>query len=122
MTLETKTNRRIEIKTEISELAKREKELREELAPLEAEMISEMQKLGFDSIKTAGHTLSVNTATHPTINDKEKAFKFITEKQMFELLPAQILAGVYREYIENGESIPGVSSYEKTTLSVRKLP
>ena len=70
MTLETKTNRRIEIKTEISELAKREKELREELAPLEAEMIKEMQKLGFDSIKTAGHTLSVNTTTHPKINDK----------------------------------------------------
>ena len=122
MTLETKTNRRIEIKTEISELAKREKELREELAPLEAEMISEMEKLGFDSIKTAGHTLSIKTAVYPTINDKELAMPFIAEERLWEMIPASILAGVYREYIEGGGSIPGVSSYEKTTLSVRKLP
>lgn len=122
MTFAAKKDRRIEIKSELSQLAAREKELREELGPLDAELLKDMKELGVDSIKVNGHTLAINTAVHPTINDKEEAFKFIADKQMFELLPASILATSYREYIESGESIPGVSSYEKTTLSVRKLP
>tara|TARA_E500000331_G_scaffold358411_1_gene425017 strand:+ start:999 stop:1367 length:369 start_codon:yes stop_codon:yes gene_type:complete len=122
MTFATKKDRRIEIKTELSQLAAREKELRQELEPLDAQILEDMRELGVESIKVNGHTLTINTAIHPTLTSKEEAMPYIAEHKLWEMIPAKINGKAFVEHLETGGSIPGVSSYEKTTLSVRKLP
>ena len=113
-------DRRIELKTELARIAKHEAKIREELRPLEINILKELHASGFDAVKVGDHTISAKTAIYPTIKNREAAMHHIAEHNMWELLPASILATSYRELIKNGEDVPGVESYEKTTLSVVK--
>ena len=121
-TLPQDVARRIEIKKSLSVLAKEEKELRELLEPLERSIIKQLEDTGMDAVQVSGYSLKANTQIFPSLDDKEKALKHIAEKEMWELLPASILQTAFRELLQSGESIPGVTTFEKTTLSVRKLP
>lgn len=122
MSLKENVEKRITIKTELKQLSAKEKLLREELEPLEFEIQKELTSTGMDAVRIAGHTLSLKKQSMPNITDKELAFKYIAAEEKWELLPKQILATAFRDEIALGGAIPGVESFEKTTLSVIKLP
>ena len=55
-------DRRIELKTELARIAKHEAKIREELRPLEINILKELHASGFDAVKVGDHTISAKTA------------------------------------------------------------
>lgn len=52
----------------------------------------------------------VDTEEKPKIEDREKFMKWVMKNGAFELIPASVNAAPYRERLEDGVKIPGLTS------------
>jgi hypothetical protein len=109
-------------KARLSELAREEKEIREAIAPLEISIRDFVEATGIESLTHGGYRIALKTDAVPTLKDKEVAFNYIADNKMWELLPSQIGVKAYRELLQTGQSLPGVETYEKRSLSITKKP
>ena len=86
----------------------------------EKRLIAAMNAIGTETIKNDLGTFGIQSAIMPIAKDWEAIHKYVKENDAFHLLYRQILATSYREMLDAGEEIPGIETYERVTISVRK--
>lgn len=57
----------------------------------------------------------------PTVKDWSKFYAFIHSNKAYELLQRRVHEKAWREYLDDGRSVPGVETFDVITLSLTKL-
>jgi len=118
-----------DLKSRKSAIAKEEKQVNAEISAVEVHILpllkeQELTKATVDTQKGM-YTISVNETIHPQPDPEkwEETFRWIIENDRTELLMKKLNSAPYRESLEseNLETPPGVQSYTKTTLNLRKI-
>ena len=99
-------------------------ETRKELASLlEKEKILKSKKLelvvSISHPRTNACTISLKTEVVPTVEDWDALHQHITDTGRFELLQKRMSATAYRELLQLGMDLPGVTSTELTRVNFR---
>ena len=118
-----------DLKARKTAIAKEEKQVNAEISMVETYILpllkeQELTKATIDTQKGM-YSVSINETIHPQPNPEkwEEIFKWTIENDRTELLMKRINSAPYRESLENEnlETPPGVQSYTKTTLNLRKI-
>lgn len=88
------------------------------VAELADTMMDLMVASGTTSYKNNQASLVISSSNVPNVDDWPKFYKFILKNKAFDLLQRRPAAGAWRDRIEGGEKIPGVSSFIKKTLRI----
>ena len=59
-------------------------------------------------------------ARFPSIKDRSKFDKYVFKHRALDLFQNRISARAYQARLDEGEAVPGVSVYERTSISIRK--
>jgi hypothetical protein len=112
----------IEVKNQLADLAKRERELKQRKTELEEELMLKLDELGVDQIRTDLATISVSEQVVPTVVDWDAFYKFMLENQAPYMMERRASASAFREYLELHEAPPpGVEAFVKRSISTRKV-
>ena len=67
-------------------------------------------------------TASLSTNVYPTLKDYDKLAAFIYRNRALDMLQRRVAKGNWQDRLEarNGRPIPGVETFEKVTLNLRK--
>lgn len=111
-----------DVKAQVDDIKKGQlKALEERKDQLEAELMEALDSQGVDktSIRGVG-TVGINESVVPQATDWERIYEYVVEHQAFYLMNRALNAAAYRELLQTGEQVPGISSFTRRTLSVRK--
>ena len=111
------------------------KELKEEVAVLEAELarkkgsmvkmeeyfMESMKSSGMDSMKISGLRFTRTKRVVPAVTDYEAFSQYVKESGDLSLFTNSVRVERAREIWNAGESIPGVEQFTKHSLSVRAV-
>ena len=102
-------------KLELKDLETRKKEL-------EAQIFQSLDDEGIDGTKVNGvGSVSINEAIVPQAEDWDAFYEWVLEDKLrFSLLNRALNAAAFREALNVEGAIPGLSGFNKRTLSVRK--
>jgi hypothetical protein len=90
-------------------------------AAVEAAVLSALEKAGVEKASGSSATATLNKNATPTIKDFALAWKWIKTNDAHELIRRQFNSGAYSERLAAGESIPGVETFWKKTISYSKF-
>jgi len=109
------------VREERREIAKQDKELKDEYDRLEALLLEAMDEQ--QTLKSGGLTASavISTDIHPNVTDWDRVYEYLLGTESFHLLQRRINAAPWRELYESGELIPGTEPFTKRTISLRKV-
>ncbi len=96
-------------------------ELKKDEQKVEDSIINEFTA---EQISKVGGTIAAATVSlhvYPQVKDWPAFYAYIKKTDSFDLLERRPTRVAYRERVENGEKIPGVESFTKKVLSLRKL-
>lgn len=98
---------------EVDIVKDRETELKEHL----------IENLSTDDTGVSGRKYHAQVKTKPqaTVDDWEKVWDFVVEKDAFHILGKSLNAKAVSEIWDNGDRIPGVSKINAKTLSLTKV-
>jgi len=96
------------------------KALDEEFDALEAEIISLASNTGVKTFGTDTAKISLSEETVFSSENWELTFAYIAENEAFHLLKKSLNNAPLRDMLVLGEVVPGVSSFTKKKLSLRK--
>lgn len=123
MTDEAKTSdlmaRLFEIRRERAELENRDKELREEFDATKLVLMARADEQGATRIATSDGTAILTEEIVPNIADWDEFYGYIKENDAFHLLQRRVSAGAYREIINNGGEVPGLTPFKKRDVNLR---
>lgn len=114
----------IRVRRKKAEIAERHKR---ELAPvnrmaeaLELSLLSELNNLGLDNMKSVHGMVYKSTRTSAKVEDWPKVLDYIREHGSWEMLERRVSKDAVTEAIEaTGTPVPGVAIRTETTLNVR---
>jgi hypothetical protein len=92
-------------------------------AELDAELLAIQLDLEAQGLKLAaigGVTVSLSVTEVPTVHDWDAFNEFIVTRNMPGLLQRRVSSPAWKELTDSGIAVPGVSSFEKTTVNLRK--
>lgn len=107
------------LKTAISEAAKREKQLQDELKALDAKIIHLMDTQGVTMTRVGRTTISMSEEVVPAVKDWEALYAFIHEHHAYHLLQRRAASAAWRELYESGTEIPGTEPFTQVKLNIR---
>lgn len=102
-TLETKTATQKSIVTELSD-----------------KMLELMQNMGTLSYKNATTTFSVSKSDVPTVENWDKFNAYILKNGALDLLQRRVSTTAWRDRVEDGQRVPGVTKFNKATLRIKQ--
>ena len=108
------------LKTKKEDLSKKIKALNEQEEYLEGLIINELRQEGLTKVTASGVTCSIKNEIYPNIEDWDKVLGLIIKEKRYALLAKKINTKLWREMLEDGISIQGISSYEKQSLLFRR--
>jgi len=86
----------------------------------ERRLIAAMDAAGTTVVANEYGNFGRNETIVPVPKDWEAIYEYVKANDAFYLLYKQITSTAYRELLETGEEIPGVESYTRVSISVRK--
>lgn len=95
------------------------KDLDGKIADIESSLMEQMGSQGVDKMSGALATVSISTNTVAQVEDWEAFWTFIHKKKYGHLLQRRVSDPAYRELLEQGVSVPGVSPFSKQRLNLR---
>lgn len=110
----------METKNSIAALNSDVKELTSIKADLELRMIAGISALGLDQVRNPNGTFSLSNSVVPSDIDWEIFHQWILDNKMLHLLQRRVSGKEYSEMIAMGETIPGVTPFDKVTLKTLK--
>jgi len=87
---------------------------------LENRLIAAMDAAGTEMVKNEFGSFSRTETILPVAKDWELIYDYVKEFDAFELLAKSIKSDTYRKLLEMEEEVPGVETYTKVAISVRK--
>jgi hypothetical protein len=95
------------------------KDLDGQLSDLESTLMEQMAEQGVDKMSGAMATVSISTNTVAQVEDWESFLAYIYKKKYGHLLQRRVSDPAYRELLEQGVAVPGVSPFSKQRLNLR---
>lgn len=120
MNLGESIDRLYELKQEKAELNRQIKDLDDQYAEIEANVLAQLNELGVETGKSGTASATVSRSIVPNVDDWDAFYNYIVESNQPYLLERRPSVTAFRDLTQAGESIPGVSSYTKISLSLRK--
>lgn len=112
--------RLLQLRDERAAIAKRDSELVEEFDELKGQSIGRMDEDGLDKLSSTLATISIGESVVPQIDDWDATVAHIKETGDIHLLQRRINSAAYREIIEAGGTVPGLSPFKKRELNIRR--
>lgn len=88
---------------------------------IEANVLAKLQEIGVDSSKSKLASATISETVVPNVEDWDAFGRYIIDTNQLFLLQRRTSIAAYRDLLQAGETIPGVSPFTKTSLSLRKL-
>ena len=97
------------------------KPINDGLFKLETWLLSTLNDIGANSIKTESGTAYKSTITHAKISDWDASLKFVIENNLWHMLERRVSKTAVEEYIESkGTAPPGVEVNVEVRVNVRR--
>jgi hypothetical protein len=83
-----------------------------------------LKQFGAAKLNGATGTLGkarVVTTQYPSIADRRKFIKYVTQNKAWDLFQNRITSKAYFDRLEEGEEVPGVKVFPRTRVSVLKI-
>lgn len=98
-------------------------EIDNELLDVEQEIQQYLRSAGITTVRARTASATLTEQLVPQIENFEEVFAWVLEapEERAHFLARRVNSAPYKELIATGESVPGVSPYNKQSLSVRKL-
>lgn len=90
-----------------------------EIANIESSLLEQMASQGVDKMSGVMATVSISTNTVAQVDDWGAFWAFIHKKKYDHLLQRRVSDPAYRELLEQGIKVPGVSPFSKQRLNLR---
>lgn len=87
----------------------------------EGELIEALTGEGMEKATGRTATVSLSTSVSANVEDWDKFFAYIKRNNAFYLLQRRVTDTAYREILDSGKSVPGVTPFNKTRLNLRSL-
>ena len=101
------------------DLERQAKALTEELDQIKDAILAKLDEQEVDRIAVDGITISKSSNTQPSVDDWDQVYAFIAENNLFPLLQRRITATLWREMLEAGDVVPGITPYVKRDVNIR---
>jgi len=106
-------------RTQLANLLEQEKTLKSRKLELETQIATTLKNQGIDRVGNDTCTVSIKTETVPTVENWDFVYQHILDTKQFELLQKRMSATAYRELLQLGMDLPGVTSTELTRINFR---
>ena len=107
------------IRQDLATLLEQEKELKHTKTMLETQIATSLKEQGIDRVGNDQCTVSIKQEIVPTVDDWDTLHQHIIDTKQFELLQKRMSATAYRELLQMGQAVPGVTSTELTRINFR---
>lgn len=101
-------------------LAEQDKKLVEEWRMHEAVLLHIADQQGIKRFSTDLGTATVTLEVLPNLTDMDALWMYIKENDAPHLLQRRVSASAYRELVDAGVEIPGITTYIQRKISLRK--
>lgn len=95
------------------------KDLEGQIADIESSLMEQMGQQGVDKMSGAMATVSISTNTVAQVEDWDSFLAYVYKKKYGHLLQRRVSDPAYRELLEQGVKVPGVSPFSKQRLNLR---
>lgn len=109
------------LREEKRELNRQIKDIDEKYSHIEANLIQMLQDQEMDTGKSKLASATISTSIVPNVDDWEAFYEFIVETNQPFLLERRPSVTAYRDLLQAGEEVPGVTPFQKISLALRKL-
>lgn len=97
------------------------KEIEAKIAEAEEDIMGRLESQGLDSAKGKEASVSVTSATVANVEDWPAFHAYIGKNKYFHLLQKRVSDPAYRELLDMGKKVPGVSPFNKKKLTLRSI-
>jgi hypothetical protein len=108
------------LKQEKSEIDKTSKEIKSRIDDLEAQLLQRLNDEETDTSSGRTATARRTELTLPIIEDWEEFEAYIKENDAIYMLGRRPSAAAFREILQQGEEVPGLRPFTKTSISLTK--
>ncbi len=112
--------RMVSIRDERREIKERDSELYQVWHDLEALLIDQLDAQGVTKVATDTGTATLTETVLPRVENWDAFYDHIKDTDSLYLLQRRVSSGPFREHLEAGRELPGVSSYLQRSISLRK--
>ena len=95
------------------------KDLEGQISDLESTIMESMAEQGLDKMSGVLASVSITTNTVAQVEDWDAFWAFIHKKKYGHLLQRRVSDPAYRELLDQGVKVPGVSPFSKQRLNLR---
>lgn len=113
-------NELYEIREQRSELARKDKALKEQFDLLKARVMEQLDEQGLQLGRTDVATASITEEEFPSLVDWDVFTEHLKNEDAFHLINRAVGVRAWRELHQSGETVPGVAAVTKRDLSLRK--
>ena len=96
------------------------RKLKQEREKLEAKLLRSFGMENIDGCKGRRGVASIRKAQFPSIKNRAKFVRYVAAHKAFDLFQNRIASRAYFDRLEEGEKVPGVSVYERVSVSIRR--
>lgn len=121
MKLKNKIEKLAQLKAESSELSKKVKELKDEIDAIEHDILDQMQADELDMVQVGEVRYAPTVQMLPSVTDWDNFLDWVGNNSAYHLLYKRISTKAVGELVEAGVAVPGVDSFQKISLSSRKV-
>lgn len=105
------------------DIAKLEAEVRELKADrklLEGRLLTKFEGEDIEGTKVRGLTVVVNKTQYPQIKNRGAVNAYILKTKNPDILQNRIMSKMYFDMLEEGDKIPGIEVFKRTSISITK--
>lgn len=98
-----------------------DKELKEQMAARETWLLSALDTIGAESLRTNHGTAFIQTKRRSSCGDWPSYWGYMKEHDRFDLVEKRVAQGAINKMLEEGEELPpGVNLFSERTVTVRR--
>lgn len=97
------------------------KALNVEIELCQQNLLHRLEEVGTNTARGTLASATVTEVLLPQIEDWGEVSEWIKDNDAFYLIHRRISAGPWRELMQAGETVSGISPYKKVSISLRKL-
>ncbi len=97
------------------------KETNAEITECQEWLLTRYKEIGTTTARGALASATMTETVVPVIDNWGEVAEWVIANDAIYLLHRRISSGAWKELLDTGESVPGITPFTKTTISLRKL-
>lgn len=86
----------------------------------EQAMLDALDEQGVEATRVNGVSISISEQVVPTVENWDQVYDYIRQHDAFYLLQRRMNTGPYKELLDMGEELPGVTPFTKRSINMTK--